>query len=170
MKSFRLEDGWQSVKDFAIGIISLAFWGFVIIGGASLFFGDDGSSVSSGSSGGYPYNDDYHYEREEYEPDFDDYKHLIDADSVEACSSSGCYELEADVSDGVVNTIHFDNGGYRELGADIDSDGSAYGIGSRGDEWEIQVSEDEIDEAREQYLENETENEYDEGEYGYYYR
>lgn len=57
--------------------------------------------------------------------------------TVEACSSNGCYDLDADISDGVVETIYFPNGGYIYPDAELDEDGSGYGYDSDGNEWEI---------------------------------
>ncbi len=65
---------------------------------------------------------------------------------MEACSqdSGSCYDLDADISDGVVERIYFPNGGHLDLdGAEIDEDGYAYGEsftvgeGYNDDIWEI---------------------------------
>lgn len=142
------------MSDTSDNVIAWVFWIGIIVAGFWWLGGDSDSSstsVESYSSGGY-YRDTNDYDPPE--PDFDDYKEYIEADSVEACSSSGCYELDADVSGGEVETIYFDNGGYRELDAEFDEDGDGYGTGSDGDEWEVHVDESEIEAAKERYLED----------------
>lgn len=173
MDSFKLHGGWKGIKNSLKGLITLTVWGVVIIGlGAWIFNYDRDSSISSGSysndgySGNYPYVDDFANDYEPIEPDFEDYKDYIDADSVEACNDSGCYELEADISNGEVETIYFNNGGYRQLNAEFDEDGDGYGYGSDGDEWEIHVDENEIEEAKEEYMDSQA-NDYDYEDYNY---
>lgn len=67
---------------------------------------------------------------------------------VEACSnnSGNCYELDADVSDGEVETLYFPNGGHLDFdGAEIDEDGYATGDsytwdeGYNDDSWDVTV-------------------------------
>lgn len=66
--------------------------------------------------------------------------------TVEACNTrtGNCYDLDADISDGLVETIYFLSGGHLDLdGAELDEDG--YGVGESythsegydGDEWEV---------------------------------
>ncbi len=155
------------MNDFIKGVGTIALWGAAIFGFIWIF--DSDSDSSSGNSSVNPYVDDYFADYDPPDPDFEDYKEYIDADSVEACSDSGCYDLDADVSDGEVDTIYFNNGGYRELDAEFDEDGYGYGTGSRGDEWEVRVSEDDIEEAKERYMEDQEDEYYDDyGEYDYY--
>jgi len=162
MKSFRIEGGWKNgLKQFGISFLSLVIvigvvWGLNIL--------SDSSSNSSGSSYN-PYHDDYSYEERD-EPDFYDYNEYINGnEDVEACSSSGCYTLEADISDGVVNTIHFPNGGYVNIDAEIESDGSASGSDDEGNNWDITVSESLLEDAKQEYIESVAENNYDPGDY-----
>lgn len=61
---------------------------------------------------------------------------------LEACSenSGNCYTLNADVSDGKVETIHFDNGGYLhidggELDASGDGEGDSMNSNGESDHW-----------------------------------
>ncbi|MDO8463416.1 MAG: hypothetical protein Q7S96_04080 [bacterium] len=79
---------------------------------------------------------EYEYTVEEPEP-------YSGSTTVEACSQSSgnCYDLDADISDGEVETIYFPNGGYLELDdAELDEYGSGSGS-TYDDEWEIQCDD-----------------------------
>lgn len=60
---------------------------------------------------------------------------------VEACRNDRCYTLEADIYDGVVETIYFPNGGYLDLDIKLDENGYGYDTDYYGNEWEIDASE-----------------------------
>ncbi len=116
-------------------VIALA-WGVI-----SLFSDDEPSeysyeepiySNSAGTYGSRLYSNYDDYDDEEYYVDKPDGTY-----TVEACSSSGCYDLDADISDGTVETIYFPDGGYIYPDAELDEDGSGYGYDSDGEEWEI---------------------------------
>jgi hypothetical protein len=63
-------------------------------------------------------------------------------ETVNACSkeSGNCYDLEADISDGHIETLHFNNGGYLGFYADIDSDGTASDSDRDGNWWDFELS------------------------------
>ncbi|MDP3725676.1 MAG: hypothetical protein Q8R36_00585 [bacterium] len=92
-------------------------------------------SNSTGIFYGNRYNEDYgQYENEE---DYYENNRPDGTYTVEACSSSGCYDLDADISDGTVETLYFPNGGYIYPDAELDEDGSGSGYDNNGEEWEI---------------------------------
>jgi hypothetical protein len=71
------------------------------------------------------------------------------SETVQACSESGCYDLDADISSGIIETLHFANGGYLMLSADIEYDGSASDADERGRLWDFTLDMDSaiVDEA-----------------------
>jgi hypothetical protein len=87
--------------------------------------------------------------------------HLNGSETVEACSSESgnCYDLEADISDGAIDTIHFQNGGYLSFSAEIDSDGSASDSDKDGNDWDftLDMNSSIVDEAISQWA---SENDY----------
>ena len=73
---------------------------------------------------------------------WDDIKEFVNgSESIEACSleSGNCYELEAELSSGVIDTLHFNNGGWLNLAADVDSSGSASDVDDRGRSWDFSL-------------------------------
>ena len=63
-------------------------------------------------------------------------------ETIEACSDSGCYSLDAEISGGTIETVYFPNGGYIYPDAEISDDGSADGYGSDDRYWTFQVDMD----------------------------
>ena len=81
---------------------------------------------------------------------WDEIKEFVDgSETVEACSDSGCYDLEAEISSGIIETVHFANGGYLTVSAEIDENGSADDVDQRGRLWEFTLDMDApiVDEA-----------------------
>ena len=73
---------------------------------------------------------------------WDEIKDYVDGtETIEACSweAGNCYDLDADISSGVIETIYFINGGYLYLSADIDEDGNASDIDYDGNSWDFNV-------------------------------
>jgi len=71
---------------------------------------------------------------------WDDIKdNLAGSEDVQACSSESgnCYTLEADISSGSIDEIHFPKGGDLEFSAEIDSDGNASDTDDKGDSWDF---------------------------------
>lgn len=68
-------------------------------------------------------------------------ENLTGTASVESCSieSGNCYDLEADISWGDIDTLHFDNGGYLSFGAGLDESGGASDIDDRGNSWDFSL-------------------------------
>jgi len=78
---------------------------------------------------------DYWYEIKDY---------VDGTETINACSSESgnCYDLDADISSGVIDELYFDNGGYLYFSADIEDDGSASDYDQNGDSWDFYVDMD----------------------------
>lgn len=63
-------------------------------------------------------------------------------ETIEACSGSGCYDLDADISSGDIDTVNFPNGGYLSPEESIDDSGSASFYDNQGNNWDFQVDMD----------------------------
>jgi hypothetical protein len=79
-------------------------------------------------------------------------EHINGTETIDAYSqkSGGNYTLDADISNGEVEAIHFPNGGYIYINADLDSDGTGEGYGSDG-YWEVEIDSSLIEEATEEW-------------------
>lgn len=69
---------------------------------------------------------------------WDDVKEYLNGnETVDACSSEsgGCYNLEADIHDGEITEIHFNNGGHLSFSAEIDESGDASDSDENGNSW-----------------------------------
>lgn len=138
----------KTVKGLAYlagGVIAL--W---VIGGWLL--GSDSSSDSRDYS--YSSYDDYEGNTmDRYDALADNWDEIKDyingTETIEACSDSSgnCYDLDADLDNGDVDTIYFPNSGYLYFGAELNSDGEADGYDDDGNYWTFQVDEDLIDDA-----------------------
>lgn len=108
-------------------------------------FGGDASSSTNGRYGEY---EDSRYE--EYEnveelayDHWDEVQgYMSGTETIEACSDSGCYSLDADIYDGRIDTLYFPNGGYIYPDAEIDESGFAEGYEGDGNYWEFEVDLD----------------------------
>jgi hypothetical protein len=133
-----------------LGVLGLGWWWL--------------SSNNSSSTSNYSYNDSSYYDDSNVIDRYDalsDYwdeisEYLDGTYYIEACSdnSDNCYELEAEIDQGEIDTIYFPNGGYLGIySADVDSDGDASGYddGDYGDYWRFEIDEDDIEEALEQW-------------------
>lgn len=60
---------------------------------------------------------------------------------ISACSnnSGNCYNVEADISNGTIDAIHFSNGGYLNFSAEIDSNGDASDVDQDGNNWTFSI-------------------------------
>lgn len=135
---------------FAIAALIVLALGFLGDGSASKSVRIDTppSDVSSYSSG-YSSLDDIHTRREEksidretaIEDHWDEIRGYANgSETVEACSNSGCYDLDADISGGEIEQINFPNGGYRYLNEEIDQNGDASAYDYEGDtNWDVSV-------------------------------
>ncbi len=94
-------------------------------------------------------------------------EYMSGTETIEACSDSGCYSLDAEIFSGNIDTVYFPNGGYISPDAEIGSDGLASGYSSDGEDWSFEVSVDsstiqdaifdwasEYRSSRDDYLEN----------------
>lgn len=69
--------------------------------------------------------------------------HLNGTETIEACTDGRtCYDLEADIDAGAITTVHFVNGGFLTVSADLDQDGSASDIDQRGRNWDFTLDMD----------------------------
>jgi hypothetical protein len=71
-------------------------------------------------------------------------EYLSGTETINACSeeSGNCYDLDADIENGLINEIYFPNGGYLYFGADIDSNGEASDFDQNGDAWDFTLDMD----------------------------
>ncbi len=84
---------------------------------------------------------------------WDEIKEYINGtESVEVYShkSNGYYTLDADISNGEVESIHFPNGGYIYVNAELNSDGTGDGYGSDG-YWDVEIDSSLIEDAVEEW-------------------
>lgn len=96
-----------------------------------------GNSTSEGGSEGEPIT-----RQEAIDEHWDDIKgDLSGSEEIEACSaeSGNCYNLDADISNGEIEEIHFPNGGHLTFSADIDSTGSASDSDENGNDWDFTI-------------------------------
>jgi len=125
--------------------------------------GDNSKELSSSSrhyySGHYNDYEDKVIDRDEaidyYWSDVRDY--LSGTETIEACRISGnCYDLDADIYRGMIDTIYFYNGGYLNFDTEIDEDGYANEYDRNGDEWEFFLDMDLslVDDAIEEWAED----------------
>jgi hypothetical protein len=74
---------------------------------------------------------------------WDDIKEYVDGyATIEACSDSRCYDLEAHISNGKIDEIDFPNGVYLYFDADINSDGKASDMDQNGNWWDFSIDMD----------------------------
>ena len=59
--------------------------------------------------------------------------------TVEACSAErpNCYDLDAEISNGVIEQVHFPNGGYLLVSAELEPDGTASDTDQDGTSWDF---------------------------------
>lgn len=130
-----------------VGLLIIGFVLILIIGGLWLggkilggIFG--GSSSSSSYYSDYSNNEDaprtIGYD-EAIEGYWDDIQEYVDGtEIIEACYDYGnCYDLDADISSGYLDTLHFNNGGYLTFYAEFDENGNAYDTDDEGRDWEF---------------------------------
>lgn len=166
------------MKDFLSDNFPAIFWTLlVVVIGSWFYFGtsdnrnDDKTDASSYSAPSRSSDRYGIYDETESYPDYDTMydnaynewetvREYIDGSyTVDACSDSGCYSLDADISSGYIDTVYFPNGGYLSPGSEIDSSGSASAYDSDGNAWEFIVSGDVIDEAIDNWI-DETRDDY----------
>ena len=68
-------------------------------------------------------------------------EHVNGIENIEACTGSNCYDLAADISNGIINIVHFPNIGYLSPDEDINENGSASSYHD-GKNWDYQVDMD----------------------------
>lgn len=108
------------------------------------------------------YNSSYSSERRahrtiDYDEALDDHwdeikEYINGTESIDVYShkSGGNYTLDADISNGEVEIIHFENGGYIYINADLNSDGTGEGYGA-GDYWDVEVDPSIIENGAEEW-------------------
>jgi hypothetical protein len=95
--------------------------------------GDSQSSASAGES----------ISRNEAISDhWDDIRQYLNgSENIQACSSESgsCYDLDADIDNGEVSTIHFANGGHLNFSAEIGENGDASDADENGNSWDFTI-------------------------------
>ncbi len=160
MKTALIALGWGAVIALVIFVLSSS-------GG--------GSSSDSYERYSDPDYDSYISETEDmYDMAYDNWdivrEYIDGTETIEACSDSGCYSLDADISYGYISTVYFPNGGYISPDAEIDSDGHASGYDSDGNDWSFEVDERILEDAIENWYEDyqDSRDSYYERDYDYY--
>lgn len=71
-------------------------------------------------------------------------EYLTGTQEIEACSdqSNNCYDLDAYISSGKIDTLNFENGGFLKFSADFDENGSASDDDYRGNGWSFTLDMD----------------------------
>lgn len=136
-------------------IWSIIFIGLLIWGLYSYFHKEKGSSTYSDNksdNAGELFGGDKKIDRDEaIDSHWDEIKeNLNGSETINACYSSvHCYDLDADISGGSVESIYFPNGGYLYFDADIDENGYASDFDKEGREWDFSIDMDSsmVDEA-----------------------
>lgn len=131
---------------------SVTIIGSIVIAGLIWFavFGDRISSSPAPTTnyGRYdeyediPSHDEYYYEDLAYDHWDEVKEYMSGTETIDACSDSGCYSLDADITDGYVETLYFPNGGYIYPDAEIDESGFAEGYDNDSNYWEFQIDMD----------------------------
>lgn len=140
----------------AIGIL-----GICLVIAFFIFTHDGGSSVTSDSNFDYQAPSGNRFYGDSEEPYYDevdtidrydainDYwdeirEYVNGTETIVACSwdSGSCYDLDADISDGYIETVYFAEGGYLSVYAEIDSDGEASDFAQDGREWSFTLDMD----------------------------
>lgn len=88
------------------------------------------------------YNEDYNSNisstDEAIQENWDSIKeYLSGTETIEACCDSGCYSLDADISNGEISQIYFPNEGYLYFSADIEESGDASDTDDEGRNWDF---------------------------------
>ena len=89
-------------------------------------------------------------------------EYMSGTESIEACTNSGCYTLDADISNGTVEQIYFPNEGYLYFSADIDENGDANDTDDRGRDWEfsIDMNSGVVENAVQEWKDNQEQDDY----------
>jgi len=120
----------------------------IIIGAVVAFFifsQDSGEPKNPGNSRNYygRINNDTILTRDEaLDYYWDEIKEYVsDTYTIEACSfeSGNCYSLDADIYNGYIETVYFDNGGYLHFYAEIDESGYASDFDANSNSWDFTV-------------------------------
>ncbi len=134
---------------------------FLVLALVSAGCGNETINVNKGGSSSYQASENKKtISRQEAVNEYwDEIKENVDGtETVEACSneSGSCYDLDADVSNGTIETIHFTNGGHLDFSADIDNDGSASDSDVNGNNWDFTLDMDSsiVDDAIENWAGN----------------
>jgi hypothetical protein len=112
---------------------------------------EEKSNYSSSESGYYFQNRNHRtidrdQALDEYWDDIKEYINGTETIEVYSHESGNYYDLDADISNGEVEVIHFEHGGYIYINAELNSDGSGEGYGSDS-YWDVQIDSSLIDDA-----------------------
>jgi hypothetical protein len=156
-----MKDSWTDYLKILLWIVAIGGFGY-------WFFSSDSDSQSSSSYSAPTRTYDRYGVYDDYDsgPDYDTMydlaydnwdtvrEYIDGTETVEACSDSGCYSLDADISSGYIETLYFPNGGYIYPDAEIDSDGYAEGYDYEGNYWEFNVDSGLIEDAIDSWIED----------------
>jgi hypothetical protein len=134
---------WSGIKGLLyLGLILLLIGGGLWFGGKVLggLFGGSSDYSSAGSYSDYDEDSSQTISYDEAIDNYwDDIQDYVDGtETVEACYDySNCYDLDADISSGYLETLHFNNGGYLSFYAEFDDGGYASDTDDEGRDWEF---------------------------------
>lgn len=138
---------------------ALVVIGLLILGG--IFFSPDSYERDTYSSYDSSYNQPYSSSRNERTIDYDEAldnhwdeikEYINGSEPVEGYSqeSGNYYTLDAEISNGEVEIIHFPSGGWIYINAEINADGTGEGYGSDS-YWDVEVDSGIIENAVEEW-------------------
>lgn len=142
-----------------MGTKSKTIFGILIVGAIAALFIFSGDKNENNYSGGHfrtirtERSEGKTISRDEaIESYWDEIKDYVDGtETIDSCSSESgnCYGLDADISNGAVEQIYFNNGGYLYFSADIDESGNTSDIDQNGNSWDFTIDMDSsiIDDA-----------------------
>jgi len=117
----------------------------LIIGSLFFFFGGDEDENYRSDDNGFFDSSETIYREDAISDYWDEIKEYVNGtETIVACSSQSgnCYDLDADIYQGMVDQVYFSNGGYLYFGADFDSNGYASEYDQNGNAWDFELDMD----------------------------
>lgn len=128
----------------------IVFWSIAVLVGFYFIsrLGNSNSSSSGSSPATYSNTDNSVGNPEDsvlsYDEAIDSYwddikSYVSGTEIIEACSDSSgnCYDLDVDISEGNIETLHFNNGGYLNFNDEFDSNGYVSATDEEGNGWQF---------------------------------
>lgn len=135
----------------------------IIFVGSTVFFdsheSEERRSYFSDNSSYYSQSSNHHRRisrddaLDQYWDDIKEYINGTETIEVYSQESGNYYDLDADISNGEVEVIHFPSGGWIYINADLNSDGSGEGYGSDS-YWDVQIDTSLIDDAVDEWADD----------------